>query len=324
MAGAYYARMDLRELVEVDSSTPVERDDLGGVRIRGVKLIGNESRNVNKDGTRNLYPQESLEAASSLYEGAPIYRGHDRTGRERNPSEKLGKVANVEAREGGLYGDVLLAPGDDANRAEWAAKHAPDLFAMSHHAEGLGRKDGDHCRIESIKRVKSVDLVCAGGTTKGLFEDYHMTTSTTSAAPATPSFGSQKTEPAAEAAPKAAAAVESVESETPAEPKVDETTELREQLAKLQEQFEELKAEKASTERRVGRERLLAESKIPSDRLDEVWLNTVFEAETDDQAKALIEDRRRLVFHQVPTGSAPSGEAAPKSDHDAFKAWIES
>lgn len=307
--------MQIRELLEFESSPKVERDNLGGVRVRGVKLIGLESRNVNSNGTRNRYAKAALESAQALYANRPVYRNHDRHGNERRVEDKIGKVAAVESREDGLYGDLLLAPGQDADRVAWAAEHAPDFLAMSHHAKGVGRKNGEWTDIEQIEAVRSVDLVCAGGTTNSLFEDFQPAEDSVKYSDLTAELLREHRPDLVESlTPEAPVATEVTVTES-ADPEPDE------RITELQEQLREMREQAKAVETKARRQKMLTESKLPLDSVAEALLVPVYEAASDEDASALIEGLRAAYFHQEPTGTTPP---APKDQHDneAFKAWI--
>lgn len=327
--------MHLRELIEFQKPSAVERDAAGGVRVRGVKLIGLESRNVNNDGTRNRYVKSALDAAAPLYESRPVYRNHDRNGGERRVEDKLGKITAVESREDGLYGDMLLAPGPDADRVAWAAEHAPDFLAMSHHARGLGTKNGEWTDIEQIEAVRSVDLVAAGGTTFGLFESAndnpqpaedsvkfsdltaellreHRPDLVESLAPEAPAATEVTVTESAPEAPEPAESVEVVESAPEVDPRI----------AELQEQLQAMRADAEAKETRARRQQMLTESKLPLDKVAAPLLEPVYEAASDEKAAEVIEALRAAYFHQDPVGSVPTTDH--HDDSKAFAAWIES
>lgn len=143
--------------------------------IHGVKLAGLHSPNrhgLNVEGTD--YTPQAFEQARTLYEGAKCKANHPpRTdpNRERDIDDTLGKFRNVSIREGEPYGDLHLLPSHPlTSRILDAAETMPDLFCLSHNADGVGHVDKGRYVITEIVRVNSVDLVDKGATTRSLFE----------------------------------------------------------------------------------------------------------------------------------------------------------
>jgi hypothetical protein len=137
--------------------------------IRGVKVIGTESRNG------RLYPLDMLRAAIPLYEGAKVMVNHPKGGlsQSRGYEERLGTLRNVREQSDGLYADLHFNPGHSvAKQLAWDAEHAPHNVGLSHNVDvrvANRRLNGKEV-VESILRVKSVDLVTDPATTRGLFE----------------------------------------------------------------------------------------------------------------------------------------------------------
>lgn len=302
------SKFKINELIEFASpegdSSRVTVEESGAVRIKGAKLLGTESRNVNDDGTRNRYPAANIAKWAPRYEGVPIYADHSRDDGTRSVHDKIGKVHNVVARENGLYGDLLLAPGPNADRVAWAAQHCPDFFAMSHHARGLGlrEEESDYTTVEDIETVYSVDLVVAGGTTNSLYEDHN---------------------PMTESTPTPAEAEVVVEAEVVAVATC-EHEDLTAKVEALEAEIAALKAEKDQVAKEARREKMIADSRIPGDKQSVTFRESVMSATSDEQAKEIIEDRKRLVFHQEPEGAVVQ-ESATSDTHtpDKFLNWIE-
>lgn len=371
--------MRIREILEFSSSKPTG----DRFKIPNVKILGNESVNVNEDGTHNVYPLESRQAALPLYEGASVFLDHperENPGRERSYSEKLGRIRNVRAVEEGSYGDLILNPHHPlAEQIAWDAANSPDSLGLSHNAQGKGRVDGDKTIIESIVRVRSVDLVAAAATCSSLFEGQReqmdprealnkiadlvemvdeaalFTVLTDSATLADEKvskalrllFVSLKAdadkapEPAPEPAPPpllpvapppapampapfnplaaGAAAADDTESAKDASPVGDELREAQAKIAALE-------AEKAEAEavaaRNVRRDGLIAESRLPAEVLSSVFVSAVRDAKDDEIARALIEDRKALHFHQEPV-SGSKGVALKYADPAKLKTFLE-
>lgn len=174
-----------------------DRVDEAANVIRGVKLLGIESRNTARvlglDPVRYGaalerpygYTPDGLRAALPLYEGSAIYLDHrpfefDQTGAriiksgERSANDLLGAARNVRFIDGhGLYGDFhYLAAHPFAPRLVEAARRFPTKLAFSHEAgydEPILR-DGK-VFLSRITDVDGIALIASKpGTTSGLFE----------------------------------------------------------------------------------------------------------------------------------------------------------
>lgn len=165
--------------IELKSFT--ERAELTGSRvdrdakmIRGVKIIGFESRN------KRRYPRTTLEAALPLYEDRPVILGvatkngtADHARRSSDAfGERAGVIKNPYMAEDGVRGDILLRTDSGGELTEasgtlaWYAEQAPRGVALSHDAEGI--QEGD--TVTEIARVNVVEVVDHGATNDGLFE----------------------------------------------------------------------------------------------------------------------------------------------------------
>ncbi len=164
----------LLEITFSDGHT-VDRD--AGV-IRGVKVLGRESRNGRE------YTDRALQEAATLYEGIGVNLNHpDRreTNLERPVEAGFGWLQGVEVKTDGVYADLhyLRSHALAAVLVE-AAERNPRRFGLSHNAEGkVARRDGKTI-VESIEKVRSVDVVQNPATNAGLFEseDREMSTRT--------------------------------------------------------------------------------------------------------------------------------------------------
>lgn len=150
--------------------------------LRGVKLIGLESRN----GRR--YRESALSAAEPMYEGAKVNINHSKDGplTPRDYQDRLGVIRGVRMRSGeGLFGDLHFNPKHAlAEQLLWDAEHNPQNVGFSHNVLArLDRKD-NVATVEEITKVQSVDLVADPATTQGLFEQSKSITSVESSQPA--------------------------------------------------------------------------------------------------------------------------------------------
>jgi hypothetical protein len=144
------------------------RVDRGEGVIRGVKILGLESRN------RRSYLPEALAQAARLYEDAKVNVNHPKgnPGAPRDYQDRMGMIRNVSARPGeGLFADFYFNPKHAlAEQLIWDAEHAPENVGFSHNVEARTVRQGDRIVVEAITRVQSVDLVADPATTRSLFE----------------------------------------------------------------------------------------------------------------------------------------------------------
>jgi hypothetical protein len=149
---------------------------LGNV-IRDVLVLGNGGRSQN--GRR--YSAECLRRAVTKYENRPVYDGHDRSNRDRPPSEMCGRiisprfVANDQGRGPAIRADLRVVPSHPVGRALLDAAADPDncgrLFCLSHDALADDwKQEGDNQVVLSLGEIRSVDCVVDGATVSGLFE----------------------------------------------------------------------------------------------------------------------------------------------------------
>lgn len=144
-----------------------ERVDREAKVLRGVKVIGLESRNG------RLYRPEALAAAVPLYEGKAVRVNHPRKpGDSRDSYDVMGWLTGMHARDDGLYGDLhYLESHPISARVVEAAERNQSLFGLSHDADGDKRREGQVEVVYEITEVYSVDLVADPATTGGLFEE---------------------------------------------------------------------------------------------------------------------------------------------------------
>lgn len=325
----------LQESVSVKPSrvraTRDESGRLSALVLEGVKFLGAHSVNTNPDGTKNEYPTATRKAALPLYEGAAVYLNHRAPGSkaERGYQEKLGRLREVRAEESGSYGSLHVNPRHPlAEQIAWDAENAPDSLGLSHDANGTGRAQGRSRLIEAITKVNSVDLVSAGATTCSLFEsregshmlDHKALLDTLMAegdpaekiAKAVEALKSVGEAPAPTPAP-APVAGETKESEAPADAG-NLTESLRKELDDVKTALAEERSKRETAERLAQRDALLTEANLPARAVTDLLREQVREAKDENKAKALIEERKRLVAHQRPVSGAPAQSGQPKAD----------
>ena len=141
--------------------------------LRGVKLIGLESRN----GRR--YRESALEQAKSLYEEAKVNVNHPKDGplAPRDYQDRLGVIRGVELRSGeGLFGDLHFNPKHPlAEQLAWDSEHNPRNVGFSHNVLARLSRKGQMTVVDEITRVQSVDLVADPAATLGLYEHAEQT-----------------------------------------------------------------------------------------------------------------------------------------------------
>ena len=158
-------RQSLSEDV-VRGNAPHRVDREKGI-IYGVKVCGLKSIN----GRRYLL--EALRKATPLYEGVAVNVNHPKKPDDpRQTDDRFGRLINVRPGEDGLYADLeFLKSHPLAERICEAAERMPELFGLSHNAQGAGENDKDGTFVVSeIVEVRSVDLVGEPATNRGIWE----------------------------------------------------------------------------------------------------------------------------------------------------------
>lgn len=142
-------------------------DRVAGV-IRGVKILGATSKNG-----RDYSPQ-ALREAAAIYEGLGVNTNHpsrSTPNASRAVEEGVGWLENVSVRRDGVYGDLFIIKSHPlANTLFEVAERKPDRFGLSHNAAGDVVERAGRRIVESIKSVRSVDLVQNPATVNSLFE----------------------------------------------------------------------------------------------------------------------------------------------------------
>jgi hypothetical protein len=108
-----------------------------------------------------------------MYEGMRVNVDHDRSGSSDRPlRERFGVLRNVRYVEcQGNFGDLhYLKSHPLSESVAEAAERMPETLGMSHDAYGRLVKHGQNAVVESIRKVRCVDLVGIPATTNGLFE----------------------------------------------------------------------------------------------------------------------------------------------------------
>ncbi|MCW8137875.1 MAG: hypothetical protein KIT58_03130 [Planctomycetota bacterium] len=321
--------------------------------VRGVKILGARSKNRVR-GLPSRYDEGALDKAAPLYEGAPVYLDHPANRdphAERSYRDRFGRLESVRREADGLFGDLRVNPEHPrARQFLWDAEHNSTGMGLSHNARLTGAVRGGEYVYESIDRVRSVDVVTEPATTQGLFESCDMearmsTPASTSAPssgagqpPQTPSenppwagrpFGTTASPAAPPLAGSSSAATESARVPSGSQPPsaldaLDQRIAARfeERLAKLEQEKDALAVQLAGRERREQVESLIEQARLPAHAVTDVFRRQVLEAKDDEAVKALIEDRRRIAWHQTPSAPPPAGSGAPITDRRQFVAEL--
>lgn len=292
----------LRETVAVGTPT-LDRE--AGV-VRGVKILGAEAPTK-----RRRYTEQAMRAAASMYENRSVYADHSESAKPRQVADLIGRLANVQFREGSLYGDLHYnTKGQHAAAVEWIAANPMVGAGLSHDAVGTTVMRSGLQIVESIDRVNSVDLVTAPATTKSLFESQ--------GEPMEPMDLTALTIEQLKAG--RADLIESIQ-----QPLKAEITTLTEAKAAAEAKF-------ATAERAAKIAKMLTEARLPEKAVTATFLTQLQEAKDEASAKALIEDRKALCETPAarPAGATPvskeqrlaEGQAPTIADAKAFAAAI--
>jgi hypothetical protein len=269
--------------------------------ISGVKILGLQSRNGRE------YERAAAQNARGLYEGIAVNVDHVEGKGQRSYSSRIGKLAAVEIREEGLYGDLLVNPKHAlAEQLFWDAEHAPDKVGLSHDATGKTKRRGGKTVVESIDVVRSVDLVAEPATTAGLFESVSTT-----------SHHEEKS--TMEGIDLKEATADQLKKERPdlfklIQRELAEATDVKAkdaEIADLKKKLQEAEEKEAAAAHREKVAGELKEAKL--DEPGDVFLGVLLAEQDEAKRKALIDDRKQLVEAAGGTkGETTTGK--PKSD----------
>jgi len=283
----------------VDSGSQRLRVDRTAGVIRGVKLLGLNSRN----GRR--YRENALTDAIGLYEGAKVNINHPK-GHPLSPrdyQDRLGVVRDVEFRAGeGLFGDLHFNPKHLlSEQLVWDAEHAPQNVGMSHNVLARTKREGEETVIEAITKVQSIDLVADPATTSGLYE--HEAADTVLS-----SWDTLTLEQLKRHCPQLILEVEQA---------------YESQLQDLRSRLDEMIAKEQASQRRERIAALLEEFQLPlpdsngnsKDRIvSDQFIESLMQAPNENAVRLLIEERANLVrFASQWNGGQRTSERRPRS-----------
>lgn len=145
--------------------------------VYGVKVLGRFSRNSHglkeaENGTE--YTRQCMESALPLYEGAEVLANHDASSRERGVEHVVGVLRDAHVDDDGIRANLHYFDSHPVSaRVLEDIEHRLGVLGLSHDAEA-GRERFDRVNrrlvIESLKAVKSVDIVRKPATNRNLWE----------------------------------------------------------------------------------------------------------------------------------------------------------
>ena len=166
MSTTFADRGEITRLFERAVSSSIRVDVEAGI-VFGVRVINQESAN------NRVYTREALGNAKPFYEGVPVHFDHPSGGANgpRETQSRVGWLEHVREAGNGLAADLhVLKEHPYGPMLLEAASRRPELFSLSHNAEGrIVKRDGRNV-VEEITRVRSVDVVTDGATTRSLSE----------------------------------------------------------------------------------------------------------------------------------------------------------
>ena len=259
-----------------------------------------------------IYTADALQAAAKLYEGVHVYIDHHE-GR-RSYRDKIGYLAQVEYRGGGLRGDLHVNPAHPAaSQLFWDAQHNPRAVGLSHDAEGQVVSRGGQTIVEAIRAVRSVDLVAEPATTHSLFEDIHPMRLREQEPPAAPEAAST---PDPLEVLYQSLTLEDLQAKRP-----DLLEALRKQLQQeivtpmsdLKAQLEALKAKLDEYAAAEQADQQMAEAKLDPARVPPRLREAIRRERNPQRRMALIEDVQRLI-QQVPASGTSYWQTTGTTD----------
>ncbi len=293
----------------VGSSFKIDRE---ACIVRGVKILGTESRN------KRSYTPQAISKARILYEGMRVNLNHPEESQKhktRDYQSRTGILKNVTEAADGLYADYHYNPKHlAAEQILWDIEHNPNSLGFSHVADLRGKKTSNGGMVvEEIRMVKSVDLVTDPATTRGVFESLQEETEM--------DIASLTFEELSKARPDLIQeSLNQVEVREAAKAKDLELKTVKEQLEVYQGK-EKLAAKQANVDK------LVTESKLPKEAQGPLFMEGLLNADSDEKIKALIAEQKTL-FGNVPTQKVVSRglvtEAVKEDDREAFIKGIKS
>ena len=149
--------------------SPDARVDRANKVIHHVKILGKDSRNQRE------YTAGARTEAATRYDGMTVNLNHpdkEAVKRSRGIEEKWGWLESITDEADGVYGDLhYLETHQYTPQLLELAERNPRQFGLSHNADVVGYREGRKEVIESVEKVRSVDVVQRPATTSSLFEE---------------------------------------------------------------------------------------------------------------------------------------------------------
>lgn len=311
-----------RRLLEYCAAGRAARIDRDASVIRGVKVLGLDSKNG------RTYSESALREAVSLYQGKQVNVDHI-DGQRRSYRDRIGKLANIELRADGLYGDLLVNPKHPlAEQLFWDAQNSPDSVGLSHDVTGRTTARNGRIVVEAISDVRSVDLVAEPATTRSLYEGVDPSTSTQTDEPTKVTAGKDSHTNKKESINMD---VEHLTIEQLKESRPDlvqqiaAATESDKQVIALKEERDRLAAELEGIRRKEKVASELAEAKLAGDKVPKSIMQSLLEAD-DERRKAIIADLATLLEASARPTEKPQSHRAgtdklPESFEQRVASW---
>lgn len=291
-----------RLVEQVDSSHDVTVDR-SSRQVKNVAIAGTVSRN----GYR--YAVDALRRAVPLYAGRPVFLDHSTDPEQpqtRSTRDLVGTLESVRFaaigrndEEGTIRGDIRVLDTESGRTFLALCESNEPGVGMSHVV--MARRSEDGSVVESIEKVVSVDAVMFPATTSRLSE--------------------QKTGGdlcGDESATNELLSTELVESHA-------DCDECRGRISDLEAERDQLRVENERLvveARVVGREKMLAESGLPASAVSIVFREAVLDANDEETARRLIDDRAALVRETAVTGPTSDPRVERVDRHDGFAETI--
>lgn len=267
------------------------RVDTEAAVIRGVKLIGFESRN----GRR--YPAATLRAAVRHYENTPVNLDHPaKPADSRSVRDRIGVIRGARFVEGqGVFGDFHFNPKHAAaEQIVWDATNNPSIVGFSHNAMlHISRKAGKAV-VESIASVRSMDLVADPATTNGFFESVTDDSSATEGDAAdthAEELDMKLADYTLEQILEGRDDLRQLVEQAAEKQRLTEQTDEPPSVEQLQAEVDQLKQENRRLKFAAAVEAELAASLLKTEQVSEPFKNMLLATESSDDRDALIKDR---------------------------------
>ena len=159
------------DFLMTEDSAVEELEDGGGTMVRGMKLLGLESRNGRTYDTHGV-----RSTGSDRLTGARVFLNHPAQATDaRRYEDQIGSVVSARYREGqGHFGDVRFNPKHAVyEQLMWDIRNNPSGLGMSINASlkvNRRRDSAGRIVVEGIHSIRSVDIVTHPATTNGVFE----------------------------------------------------------------------------------------------------------------------------------------------------------